>query len=208
VGQDNLEDGVIPGDEITARLVVVADTHVPDRVSELPPQFLDAVAALSPTAILHAGDISTQVVLDQLSMFAPVIAVKGNRDFSLYRKLPLITSAVIGGVKVGMTHGHGGFWRYVLDKYQYITRGYELTFHQRYLMSVLPDAEVIIFGHTHVPVCESRGNQLFFNPGSLSGSQRFEPVYGILEINSVGEVKGRHEYLSTIKRKGRNWVEM
>ncbi len=63
--------------------------------------------------------------------------------------------------------------------------GMNSPFHQRYLMSVLPDAEVIVFGHTHVPVCESRGNQLFFNPGSLSGSQGFEPVYGILEINSV-----------------------
>jgi uncharacterized protein len=194
--------------DVITRLVVVADTHVPDRVGDLPPHFLEKLAALSPTAILHAGDISTQWVLDDLSVIAPVVAVKGNRDFSLYGKLPLICSVNYGGVEVGMTHGHGGVWRYILDKIQYITRGYEFSFHQRYLERVLPDAEVIVFGHTHEPVCEKNGNRLFFNPGSLIGSQGYDPVYGILEINSDREVKGRHVYLAGTKRDGRNWVEL
>jgi uncharacterized protein len=194
--------------DVIARLAVVADTHVPDRVSKLPPHFLDEIAALSPTAILHAGDISTQRVLDDLSAIAPVVAVKGNRDLSLYRKLPLITSAAFGGVKVGMTHGHGGVWRYILDKFQYITRGYEFSFHQRYLLSALPDAEVIVFGHTHEPVCKRHGNCLFFNPGSLIGSQGYAPIYGILEINSQQEVRAKHVFLAGVQRNGRKWVEL
>ena len=194
--------------DVIARLVVIGDTHVPDRVVGLPPHFLDEVAALSPTAILHAGDISTQTVLDDLSAIAPVVAVKGNRDFSLCKQLPLITSVDFGGVKVGMAHGHGGVGRYILDKFQYILHGYEFPFHQRYLVRVLPDAEVIVFGHTHMPACEKQGNQLFFNPGSLIGSQGFDPIYGILEINSQKEVKARHVFLTGVQRNGRNWVEL
>lgn len=193
---------------VVARLVVIADTHVPDRVVGLPPHFLDELAALSPTAILHAGDICTQSVLDDLSAIAPVIAVKGNRDIPLYRKLPLISNTVFGGVKVGMTHGHGGLWRYILDKFQYILHGYEFSFHRRYLLRALPNAEVIVFGHTHMPACERYENRLFFNPGSLTGSQGFDPVYGILEINSQKEVKARHVFLRGVQRTGRNWVEL
>ena len=200
--------GTVPDDEMIARLVVIADTHVPDRVMGLPPHFLDDLIALSPVAILHAGDISTGSVLAELSTVAPVIAVRGNRDFSLYRQLPLIARAEFNGVRVAVTHGHGGLGRYFLDKIHYIGRGYRFAFHQRYLVKKLPDADVIVFGHTHVPELVRYGSQLFFNPGSLTGSQGFAPVYGILEINLKGEVKCRHVFLAKTKRSGRNWVEM
>ncbi len=201
------EDGACPGSEIAARLVVIGDTHVPDRVRGLPPYFLDELADLSPVAILHAGDISTGAVLTELSTVAPVIAVRGNRDFSLYRQLPLIAKAEFGGVHVAVTHGHGGVWRYFIDKVHYVSRGYTFAFHQRYLMKVLPDADVIVFGHTHVPELVRHGSQLFFNPGSLTGSQGYDPVYGILEINLKREVEARHVFLGDRKRNGRNWVE-
>lgn len=194
--------------DIAARLVVIADTHVPDRVHGLPPRFVDDLVALSPTAILHAGDISTGAVLAELSSVAPVIAVRGNRDFSLYRRLPLVASAEFGGVKVAVTHGHGGLWRYFIDKVHYVSHGYTFSFHERYLMRVVPGADVIVFGHTHVPECVRHGSQLFFNPGSLTGSQGFDPVYGLLEINSEGEVEARHVFLADRKRMGRNWVEL
>lgn len=202
------KDSAALGRETVVRVVVIADTHVPDRVTGLPPHFLDELAALSPDAILHAGDISTKSVLSELSTVAPVIAVRGNRDFSLHRQLPLIARAEFGGVKLAVTHGHGGVWRYFLDKLHYVSFGYRFAFHQRYLMKTLPDAEVIVFGHTHVPELVRHGKHLFFNPGSLTGSQGFDPVYGILEINPVGEVKGRHVYLAKTKRSGRNWVEV
>ena len=200
--------GAVPGGEMITRLAVVADTHVPDRVIGLPPHLLDELARLSPAAILHAGDISTGAVLAELGTIAPVIAVRGNRDFSLWRELPLIAQIEFGGVRVAVTHGHGSIWRYFVDKFHYIGRGYTFAFHQRYLMKTLPDADVIVFGHTHVPELVRHGSQLFFNPGSLTGSQGFAPVYGVLEINSKREVKGRHVYLAETKRKGRNWVEM
>ncbi|MCD4672360.1 MAG: metallophosphatase family protein [Anaerolineaceae bacterium] len=194
--------------EVLARLVVVADTHVPDKVEGLPPHFLEMLAAIVPTAILHAGDISTMSVLGELSAVAPVIAVRGNRDFRLYRQLPLIARAEFGGVKLAVTHGHGGVRRYILDKFQYISRGYEFAFHQRYLLRTLPDVDVIVFGHTHVPELVRVEKQLFFNPGSLIGSQGFDPVYGVLEIRSGKEVNGKHVLLTGVERKGRNWVEL
>jgi predicted phosphodiesterase len=75
-------------------------------------------------------------------------------------------------------------------------------------MKILPDADVIVFGHTHVPERVRFGKQLFVNPGSLTGSQGYDPVYGVLEINTEGEVVARHVFLTDRKRNGKNWVEM
>ena len=64
---------------------MVADTHVPDRLARLPSGLAAALAGVD--AILHAGDVTTGPVLDQLNTIAPVHAVRGNRDFFL--RLPL-----------------------------------------------------------------------------------------------------------------------
>ena len=60
------------------RVVVVSDTHAPRRWKSCPP----AVAAHLRGAdlILHAGDVCTAAVLDELSGYAPVRAVLGNND--------------------------------------------------------------------------------------------------------------------------------
>ena len=88
------------------RVGVVADSHIPDRMRALPPTALEALAGVD--AILHAGDICVQRVLDALAAVAPVYAVRGNRDLLL--RLPLDRELSFEVVKVGLTHGHGG-WR-------------------------------------------------------------------------------------------------
>ena len=60
------------------RIVVLSDTHAPRRWKSCPP----AVAAQLRDAdlILHAGDVCTAGVLDELAQYAPVTAVVGNND--------------------------------------------------------------------------------------------------------------------------------
>ncbi|MFZ3078594.1 MAG: metallophosphoesterase family protein, partial [Bellilinea sp.] len=70
------------------RLGVVADTHIPDRVRSLHPDLLPGLSAAKVEAILHAGDICSPAVLAVLSQVAPVVAVRGNRDWAFAGTLP------------------------------------------------------------------------------------------------------------------------
>ncbi len=62
---------------------IVADTHVPDRVYEIHPGILPFFQSQGVTQILHCGDICSASVLEELSQYAPVTAVRGNRDLTL-----------------------------------------------------------------------------------------------------------------------------
>src|ERR1700728_1241550 len=66
------------GEDGEMRVVVMSDTHAPRRWKSCPP----AVAAHLRGAdlILHAGDVCTAAVLDELAAYAPVHAVLGNND--------------------------------------------------------------------------------------------------------------------------------
>ena len=68
------------------RIGVVADTHIPDRTRELPAEIFDHLHGVD--MILHAGDVSRQIVLDRLATIAPVIAVQGNRDTATWAGCP------------------------------------------------------------------------------------------------------------------------
>src|ERR1700694_5389693 len=94
------------------RLGVICDTHIPDRMRALPPAAFDALQGVD--AILHAGDVCVQRVLDALGELAPVYAVRGNRDLAL--RLPLDRELTFEGVRLGLTHGHGSLLEYAREK--------------------------------------------------------------------------------------------
>ncbi len=172
------------------RLGVVADTHIPDRLRQLPAGLPAALAGVD--AILHAGDITTRGVLEQLGRIAPVQAVGGNRDFFL--RLPLDRVLVFDGVRVGLTHGHGGLGSYLLEKLLYVTVGYDIP---RYLRQVRArfagsGVQVIVFGHSHRMVNTVADGVLLFNPGCVAPDYHrpfYGPTVGILTIAN-GRVRG------------------
>jgi putative phosphoesterase len=138
---------------------------------------LEAFAGVD--AILHAGDIACRAVLDQLATLAPVHAVYGNVDPpELCGELPDRLALSFGGVHIGLTHGHLG-------------RG--ATTADRALAHCLEAAraDVVVFGHSHVPCNERRGAVLLFNPGSPT-ERRHQPwaSYGLLVIEA-GRVEGQ-----------------
>jgi putative phosphoesterase len=144
---------------------VVADTHVPDRSERLHPHLLALFTAARVALILHAGDISTPTVLEELSQVAPVTAVKGNRDFA-FPNLPLFQKIALAGVPLVLTHGHGGLAGYIYTKIEYLRQGYAFERYHKRLRSRFPDARVIVFGHTHRIENRVEGGCLFFNPGA------------------------------------------
>ncbi len=149
-------------------LGVLSDTHIPDRVRGLRPEVLTIFKHAGVGAILHAGDVCTPAVLDQLAQVAPVHAVRGNRDIYLLRDLPLELMLEFEGVKIGMMHGHGGWQLYLLDKLHWIALGVQEERYRRRAMATFAEAKLIIFGHLHRPVNIWVDGKLLFNPGSAS----------------------------------------
>ena len=145
---------------------VIADTHIPDRTRALDPRIIPFFRQKKVDVILHAGDVCTLAVLDELRRVAPVNAVRGNRDWLALRQLPLTISLNIEGVSIMMTHGHGRWWDYLLERTHHILFGFN---QRRYLLRLLadfPNAKVIVFGHTHRPFNAWLQDKLLFNPGS------------------------------------------
>jgi putative phosphoesterase len=175
-------------------LGVVSDTHIPDRVPELHPQVINTFKAAGVSAILHAGDVSIPRVLKELERVAPVYAVRGNRDIFYLRKLPIRIQVEIDGVTIGLTHGHGSFARYTLDKIQKAAEGRYVEKYLHRLIQGFPEAEVIVFGHLHVPCSFHLKGKLIFNPGSTSypWPRSYPGSFGLLHLEkgkkSWGEI--------------------
>ena len=121
--------------------------------------------------ILHAGDVGGDVVLDELALIAPVVAVYGNTDAPGDPRLAASIDREIGGVRIHVSHGHelgSPTPERLLERYA---------------------AGVIVYGHTHRQLVVRADQRLVVNPGA-AGARRFklEPSVARLTI-----VAGRAE---------------
>jgi putative phosphoesterase len=173
-------------------LGVLADTHIPDRVPGLHPQVMHIFRQAEVSGILHAGDVITPQVLDELENVAPVQAVRGNRDIFYLRKLPLRIELNIEGVTLGMAHGHHSFTRYMVDKIRRAAGGLPVEGYIQRMLQSFRQADVIVFGHLHRAINLHLEGRLVFNPGSTSYPQpKGEPAtVGLLHLSASKEVRG------------------
>jgi len=107
--------------------------------------------------ILHAGDVCTPEVLDELSEYAPVHAVRGNNDGPDIAAWGAPDRLVmdIAGLPVGMIHDSGPATGRLLR-----------------MRRTFPDCKLIVFGHSHIPMDLSGDDVRLFNPGSPSDRRR------------------------------------
>ena len=189
-------------------LGVVADTHIPDRANYLHPGLGPALRSAKVDAIFHLCDICVPSVLSELENVAPTTAVRGNRDWLFRRKLSWFEVFEIAGLHVGLVHGHGGWLEYLWDKWYFYRDGYRLERYQKLLLKKIPEANIIIFGHTHCPENIWYKGRLFFNPGSASiESQRGEnPTIGLLSFYSNNRVFGKIIKLKGFILKNKHWI--
>jgi putative phosphoesterase len=162
---------------------VIADTHVPQRLRRLPPGIAEAFEGV--TLILHAGDINSPQVLDELNRIAPVRAVAGNADPPWW-KLPRSLVVEVDGCRIGLTHGNGGWRRYLVNKVRETLLGYNQRRYLRYARQAFPGVDVIVTGHTHRSHLAYLGGALLFNPGSVAPDYYTAdgPTVGILYIEA------------------------
>lgn len=188
---------------------VVADTHIPDRVNALHPALEIELLQKKVQLILHAGDLSTLAVVRSLEKIAPVLAVTGNRDFLLSKEIPMEQHLKIYGNEVVLVHGHISPGIYWTDKLEYITRGYSFERYQQRLARRYPFARVIVFGHTHHPENQQKGEQLFFNPGSVSHGDYLDRAayYGLLKFYKGGRIDATIHPLTGAQIQAKQWVQ-
>jgi hypothetical protein len=135
-------------------VLVLADTHMRRGSSRtLPPRVRELADAAD--LILHAGDIVVADVLDDLRTHAPVRAVLGNNDRELVGVLPETLTLDLAGVTVAMIHDSGA------------ARGRTGRMRRRF-----PDADLVVFGHSHIPWDTEDDGQVLFNPGSPTERRR------------------------------------
>lgn len=136
------------------RIAVIADTHMPRGSRRLPDRCIEELERAD--LILHAGDFTEGEVLAALRRHAPVVAVHGNVDSpELRRELPETISIEAGGARIAMVHDAGA------------RRGRVERMRARF-----PDADAVIFGHSHLPLHEERDGFIIFNPGSPTERRR------------------------------------
>ncbi len=122
--------------------------------------------------ILHAGDVGSVAVLDQLRALAPVQAVRGNVDPATLGLPPTITASW-GNVRMHMLHELPRPQSAIRDWAQADPlKGKPAEHCRRFLESFPDDCRVVIFGHSHEPCALILDGKLFFNPGA-AGKKRF-----------------------------------
>ena len=137
------------------RLAVISDTHLPRGARVLPEACLEQLRAAD--LILHAGDLMELSVLAELEALGPPVhAVRGNVDSAeLQARLPLTRVVAAGGVRIAMVHDAGP------------ADGRLGRLRRRF-----PDADAVVFGHSHIPLHEERDGFAIFNPGSPTERRR------------------------------------
>jgi uncharacterized protein len=148
------------------RVVVLADTHAPRRWRACPPAVARELRGAD--LILHAGDVCTALVLTELAQYAPVVAVLGNNDGADVARWGATPTAelTLDGLAVAMLHDSGP------------AAGRLARMRRRF-----PRADLVVFGHSHIPLDESGYGLRIFNPGSPTDRRR-QPhgTLGLLRI--------------------------
>lgn len=157
-------------------ILVFSDTH--GSADEM----LDIINKVRHDMVLHLGDCVSDIYT--VRQFLPdenIYFVSGNNLFDILSQERSRNIFTAEKIVIFMTHGH-----------EYLV-GSGLS--KLYDSAVACGAELVVYGHTHVPHIERRGSLTFLNPGSLTRARgMFGNSYAVVDIND-GEVECRIEYI-------------
>ena len=160
------------------RIAVVSDTHLPRGSRSIPDACVEQMRGAD--LVLHAGDLSTAAVLEELrALGPPLAAVHGNVDSAdLRRILPERQVVDAAGVRIGLVHDAGP------------ARG-----RLARMRMAFPDCDAVVFGHSHIPLHEEEAGFQIFNPGSPTDRRR-QPRHsmGVAQVDR-GRVSFEHVWL-------------
>ena len=146
---------------------LISDTHIPDRAKEIPENVYSAFKNVD--LILHAGDLTSLKVIEELENIAPVIAIQGNMDRVNGINLPTAKVLEAEGLRIGIVHGEV-YPRADTQQLLYLAR--EL------------NVDILVSGHSHQPKIEQTEGILLLNPGSPVVPRLADRTVMLLEINN------------------------
>ncbi len=150
--------------ELPLTIGILSDTHIfgGGGSRQLPDEVLDLFRRFSVDLIVHGGDIVIRAVLDRLAIVAPTIAVHGNNEpIALWQELPERIVLSVGSHRIGIVHGHGGATARATAKAAFDE-----------------PMDLVIYGHSHIPLIEEVDGVVYFNPGSPT-DRRWSRHFGI-----------------------------
>jgi putative phosphoesterase len=160
----------LPPDRVIAAIALISDTHMPQRLAALPSALFTIFQGVD--LLLHAGDVGTLTVLDQLSAIAPVIAVHGNDDTpEAQSELPYQQVITIRGQRILLWHSH------FPDRIDEMDSRRHDDFLPQLDRSIARarrcGARVVVFGHWHIPLVYETPDVMVINPGALASGNAF-----------------------------------
>jgi len=144
-------------------LTVISDTHGTDD-HRLTGRTLDAVR--SADRVIHAGDFTTEAVLDAVDAEADSLtAVTGNNETMAVReRLSAVETAEWEGYGILVVHGH---------EHSETALG---------LLAKQEAADIVVVGHSHRPEISAADDHLLVNPGSYADPRRYRPAHAELDV--------------------------
>jgi len=146
---------------------LIADTHVNDRENKIPESVFKAFKDVE--LIIHAGDLTSQEVLDQLEKIAPLVAIQGNMDRAYNLNLPKTEIITVGDFKIGVAHG------------EVYPRGDK---QQLYYLALELGVDILVTGHSHQSSIKKVKEIFLLNPGSPTVPVLADPTVMLLDITN------------------------
>lgn len=144
------------------RILVFSDSHGEVKTMQ---RIIENMHGVS--AVIHLGDLNRDIQFLEDNFFDfPIYGVQGNNDFS--GAYPNEKMLHIDGKKIFITHGH--YYLINWDSSPFKTA------------PAVQDADLILFGHTHIAEKELFDGKILANPGSISRPMVGAPSYGVIEI--------------------------
>jgi putative phosphoesterase len=140
---------------------LISDTH-----NLLRPEAVTALRGVD--QIIHAGDVGSSRILDELRKLAPVQAVYGNVDDPADPGLSKTLNLKVDSVRIHVSHGH----EFGSPTPAVLLKSY--------------DADVVVYGHTHRPLVHRERSRLVVNPGA-AGPRRFDIQPSVALMTVEGE---------------------
>ncbi len=158
------------------RILIVSDTHKAHGNLE---RALEKEGPLD--MLIHLGDVEGKADYIEAVAGCPVHMVSGNNDF--FSDLPWEEEFFIGDHHVFITHGHGYFVGMNEDRLKAEARG--------------RGADIVMYGHTHMPALTVEPDLITLNPGSISYHRQKgrKPSYILMEVDQDGKVSCEIRYL-------------
>lgn len=153
------------------KLLIISDSH---GHTESPISVIEKIKDKI-NVIIHLGDYEKDgEEIKQRYPQKEFFAVSGNCDYGT--ALPDTAVVCIGGKRLFLTHGHRYNVKFGLERILYAAEQAE--------------ADICLFGHTHIPLIEYSNGIVFMNPGSICHPRGTSiKTYGIIDIDEKYGVK-------------------